>query len=328
MINDQVYKVIEILADGQFHSGAELGNKLQITRSAIWKIIKTLHQKQINIECIHGKGYRVPNGLQLFSKEKILQYFTENELSAMSHLAIFYSIDSTNNYIQKQIQQGAKTGLVCLAEEQTAGRGRCQRKWVSPFLRNIYLSLLWSFHRGPAALTGLTLVVGVAIVNALSICGIKGLTIKWPNDVYWGNKKLAGVLTEMSIDDIGLCHAIIGIGININMSEFATDEIKLPYIDCQTILNSCPDKNKITGTVLNVLFSFLSIFEKKGWLYFKDLWSQYDCLLDREVVIFSGQLEFYGVAKGVDNNGGLILDSRGELKTFNAGEVSVRTMTK
>lgn len=328
MISEQEYKVIEYLADGQFHSGAEIGKKLQITRSAIWKIIQLLHCKGIFIERVHGKGYRIPNGVHLYSSERIFYYLPLEQRLLIDNLVIHTSIDSTNNYVLKKVKEGAKRGLVCLAEEQTAGRGRCQRHWVSPFAKNIYLSLLWSFHQGPSALTGLTLVIGIAIVKALLERGLTGLTIKWPNDIYSQDKKLAGVLTEMFIDDLGVCHAVIGVGINVDMPADGTHFIDKPFVDCTSILGSRPNKNQITATVLKELLLILPLFEQQGWNFFREIWHTYDCLYGCEVTLITGQRVVIGIAKGVDKNGGLMLEQSGIVEVFNAGEVSVRKITR
>ena len=137
----------------------------------------------------------------------------------LADLEIFKSIDSTNKYAREKAEQAPASGSVVLAEQQSAGRGRRGKTWVSPFAANIYLSIVWDFEQGAQALEGLSLAVGVAVKRALNAQGVNGVQLKWPNDIYVEGQKLGGILLEMIGDPAGQCSVIVGVGINVAMPE-------------------------------------------------------------------------------------------------------------
>jgi BirA family biotin operon repressor/biotin-[acetyl-CoA-carboxylase] ligase len=219
------------------------------------------------------------------------------------------------------------SGFVCLAEYQTAGRGRRGRDWVSPFGSNIYLSILWNFQNGAASINGLSLAIGVAVIRALNDLGIDNIGLKWPNDIYWQGKKLAGILIEISGESSGPCHAVIGLGLNFYIPKEQGKSIAQDWVDLNHIIsdNSARIRNKLAAVLLNHLMPTIADFEHQTLNAYLDEWRKYDCMQDKEVDIYMGQKVFSGTIKGINNEGLLLLsDHRGELKTFASGEVSFR----
>ena len=325
LISETQKKIITILADGQFHSGTELAEIIGISRSAICKHLKHFPELGLEFSAITGKGYCLQNTLQLLSEENIKKNLTLAAHSLITALEIHNSIDSTNSYLVNKSQQIKETGIVCFAEYQTAGKGRRGREWVSPFGRNIYLSILWQFQSGPAAISGLSLAVGVAIIRALNDCGVEGVGLKWPNDIFWQGKKLAGILIEVSGETNGPCSAVIGLGLNFYLPKEKASLINQDWVDLSQIIFNQQGKirNKLAVTLLNYLMPMIANFEQDTLEKYIDEWREYDCMKGRHVQLFMGQQVFSGVVKGIDNNGLLLLaDENNKVKAFASGEVS------
>lgn len=205
-------QLIELLSDAQIHSGQQLGDKIGMTRAGINKHIKTLRSWGIQVQTITGKGYKLPYSVNLLNGEVIRKQVQG------SHVIVEPVIDSTNQYMLDRIP-GLQSGDTCLAEYQSAGRGRRGRQWVSPFGCNLYLSMYWKLDQGPAAAVGLSLVVGIVIAKTLNKISKGKVKVKWPNDLYLNDKKLAGILVELTGKTGDAAHIIIGIGINIGMEK-------------------------------------------------------------------------------------------------------------
>ncbi len=182
--------LLRALSKGGFHSGEELGDELGISRAAVSKHIKGIQGWGVDIFRVQGKGYQLANPLQLLD-ESVLNS------SVATPFALIPVIESTNQYILDNARE-LDSGFVCIAEYQSKGRGRRGREWISPFGSNLYLSMFWQLEAGMAAAMGLSLVVGIAIAEAIEKLGIEGIKLKWPNDLYHNDKKLAGILVEMS----------------------------------------------------------------------------------------------------------------------------------
>jgi len=328
LLSDNQKKIIIALADGQFHSGTELAKSIGISRSAICKQLKCLTELGLEFSAISGKGYRLESALQLLSKTSISSELSSIASALITALEIHHSINSTNSYLVEKSQQTKETGIVCFAEYQTAGKGRRGREWVSPFGSNIYLSILWQYQQGPASISGLSLAVGVAVIRALNDCGIQGVGLKWPNDIFWQDKKLAGILIEVSGETNGPCSAVIGLGLNFYMPNEKAKSINQDWVDLAQILGHNPVnlRNKLAAQLLNHLMPTIAHFEQDTLAHYIDEWRQYDCMKEKQVQIFMGQQTYSGVVKGIDDNGLLLLaDEQGKEKAFASGEVSFRS---
>lgn len=242
-------RLLEILADGEFHSGEELGGALNISRAAIWKQLQKIENSlSLKFESVKGKGYRLPDGLELLNVERITDAIPK---SLLYTLQITQQVDSTNRLAAELASQGSARTCIVLAEQQLAGRGRRGRKWISPFARNIYCSLVWEFNSGVAALEGLSLAVGVSVVRALHAIGINDAALKWPNDVLHNQRKLAGVLLEITGDISDRCQVVIGIGINVEMSRVMdVAVIDQPWTDAATAAGKYVSRNELAANLI------------------------------------------------------------------------------
>jgi BirA family biotin operon repressor/biotin-[acetyl-CoA-carboxylase] ligase len=216
-VSDKQNKILDILKDGEFHSGEALGEKVGCSRTAVWKHLQKLEALGLLVETTKGTGYRIVGGVELLDGEAIARALSATASPHLSRIDVFQSIDSTNTYARELAEKESASGAVILAEQQTAGRGRRGKTWVSPFAANIYLSVVWDFEQGAQSLEGLSLAVGVAVKRALTAHGVAGVKLKWPNDIYVEQKKLGGILLEMIGDPAGHCTVVVGVGLNIAM---------------------------------------------------------------------------------------------------------------
>jgi len=324
LVSDKQKKILAILADGEFHSGTELADAVGISRSAVWKQLNGLAELGLKHSAVSGKGYRLDRPLELLEPDKIVDGIDDQSRAHVSALELHQHIHSTNSYLLEQSHNNAPSGMVCFAEHQTAGKGRRGRQWVSPYGSNIYLSILWRFQQGPAAISGLSLAVGVAVIRALKQHHFDDIGLKWPNDIYSQGKKLGGILVEVTGETDGPCAAVIGLGLNLFLSEIEAESIDQAWTDLSKIAGS-PSlaRNKLAASLLNALLPVIAEYEGVGIGAYLDEWRGYDCLKDRAATLYIGQQQFEGIVEGIDNNGMLLIKRPdGNVQAFASGEVS------
>ncbi|CNJ53930.1 bifunctional biotin--[acetyl-CoA-carboxylase] ligase/biotin operon repressor BirA [Yersinia mollaretii] len=309
-------RLIGILADGAFHSGEQLGEMFGMSRAAINKHIQTVREWGLDIFTVPGKGYSLPAPIQLLDEQKILSYLPAGQV------AVLPVVDSTNQYLLDRIGE-LKSGDACVAEYQHAGRGRRGRQWVSPFGANLYLSMFWRLEQGPAAAMGLSLVVGIVMAEVLHKLGAEKVRVKWPNDLYLNDKKLAGILVELTGKTGDAAQLVIGAGINLTMRESTTNVINQDWINLQEA-GVIIDRNKLTAELLSELRRAVVKFENEGLSAFISRWREMDNYLDRPVKLIIGNQEIYGIARGIDQQGALLLEQDGVIKPYIGGEISLR----
>jgi len=319
-------KLIQLLADGNFHSGTELAEMLNISRSAIWKIINSLEESGVEIMAVTGKGYCLKQSLELFDKEIIDSYLSDESKALISSIELYDQIDSTNKYLNNLAHSNSDlSGIFCVAEQQLAGKGRRGREWVSPFGSNLYFSLLWRFDEGPASLSGLSLAIGVAVINALKQLGVEEVGLKWPNDIYSQQKKLGGILLEVSGESNGPCSAVIGLGLNMFLSDESAKSIEQDWTDLKRIQANKPQisRNQLLACLMTEMLQVSKDFTKKTFSTYSKQWREYDCMQGKQVDVFIGRQTISGVVKGIDDEGLLLLqDSSGKISHYASGEVS------
>ncbi len=317
--------LLDYLSDGQFHSGEDLAVELGITRTAIWKKIQKLNAiLPVKIISVHSKGYKIKNPLTVLNKNRILDYLPAEFHSQLNQLEVLLECTSTNQYLLECLEQNQLKNGVVLAETQTQGRGRRGRYWVSPFGSNIYMSLSWQMGISIAEMAGLSLVVAISVAKALQKFGIDDVMLKWPNDVYVDGRKLAGILLELRGESNSPCSAIIGIGVNVNMPEDMADKIDQPWIDMQQLLKKQVNRNKVAAMILNELIPRLQQFNKTGFSGFMNEWEQLDFLAGK-VINIEGHMQLSeGVASGVDKQGALLVEYKGQVQALYSGEISIR----
>ncbi|MBB3308253.1 MULTISPECIES: bifunctional biotin--[acetyl-CoA-carboxylase] ligase/biotin operon repressor BirA [unclassified Enterobacter] len=314
--NSVPLKLVALVADGEFHSGEQLGEALGMSRAAINKHIQTLKSWGLDVYTVTGKGYSLPEPIQLLDEEVIQSHLHQ------PNLAVIPVIDSTNQYLLDRMDQ-LPSGYACIAEYQQAGRGRRGRKWFSPFGSNLYMSMYWRLEQGPAAAMGLSLVIGIIMAEVIQSLGAPDVRVKWPNDLYLNDRKLAGILVELTGKTGDAAQIVIGAGVNLLMRSEGTAEINQGWINLQEAGVDI-DRNELAAKLINSLREALPIFERDGLAPFVSRWEVLDNFISRPVKLLIGDREVYGIARGIDKQGGLLLEQDGVIKSWVGGEISLR----
>lgn len=307
--------LLKLLKDGRFHSGQALGAALGISRSAVWKQLQRLEADlNLSIHKVRGRGYQLAAPLELLEREQL----------ADSPYPVFIheSLDSTNAEALREISGGAQAPFVILAEQQSAGRGRRGRKWISPFAENIYYSLVLRIDGGMRQLEGLSLIVGLAVLSSLREFGSCDAGLKWPNDVLVGNKKIAGILLELVGDPADVCHVVIGIGINVNM--MVASDVDQSWTSVRLEAGQAINRNELIVALGRNLQGYLIRHEAEGFAAIQAEWESNHLWQGREVTLIAGTHTVDGVVAGVDQQGALRLNVAGQEKVFSGGELSLR----
>lgn len=317
--------LLEILSDGRFHSGEDLGAALGISRAAIWKQLQKLESLNIPLHSVKGRGYRLPDSVELLNNEVMAAHGFPFDVFESCELAL--SVDSTNSVMMQKAEQNIAQRHICFAEMQTSGRGRRGRQWLSPFARNLYFSVLWPFSQGIAAIQGLSLVVGLAVHKVLERNNIQGAGLKWPNDILVEQggvfAKMGGILIEITGDVTDNCQIVIGVGLNLDVC--VQDQAQL---DQQAIglkqLGYTSGRNYLAAELVSELVLALEVFNKNGFSAFQDEWNGADCFFGKPLTVLLPSSHIDGVGCGVNSKGEYQLEAQDGMQVVNAGEVSLR----
>lgn len=326
----QPLQLLALLAAGEPISGAGLAAQTGVTRAAIWKQIEILRARGVPIETNGAAGYRLPWSLQMLDAELIRAALPLVPADALGALEVHGELDSTSSELQRR-GSAAKDLSMVLAETQTAGRGRRGRAWLSPPGLNLYLSCLKRFDSGFAALSGLSLAIGVIVLRTLESLGIAGAGLKWPNDVLASASrpsggKLGGVLVELSGEYQGPCAAIIGIGLNLRLTPGLREQAGQPTCDLATLAGGTPpDRNRVAAELIAALVEGLGQFERGGFSGFVADYARYDLLRNQPLQLSGALGTFDGTGAGVDERGALqVRLADGSLRRIDSADVSVR----
>ena len=309
--------LISILADAEFHSGEQLGERLGMSRAAINKHIQTLRDWGIDVFTVPGKGYSLPEPIQLLDEEQIARQIEHGRVTVLP------VIDSTNQYLLDRLDE-LESGDACVAEYQQAGRGRRGRKWFSPFGANLYLSMYWRLEQGPAAAIGLSLVIGIVIAEVLQSLGADNVRVKWPNDIYLQDRKLSGILVELTGKTGDAAQIVSGAGINLVMRRVESDIVNQGWISLQEA-GVFIDRNTLTARLVKALRTGLQLFEQEGLTPYLPRWEKLDNFINRPVKLIIGDKEIFGISRGIDAQGALLLEQDGVIKPWVGGEISLRS---
>ncbi|MBM7074141.1 bifunctional biotin--[acetyl-CoA-carboxylase] ligase/biotin operon repressor BirA [Shewanella sp. 202IG2-18] len=298
-----------------FLSGEALAKQLDVSRATISNHVDALEQAGVGIYSVKGKGYKLEKPVPLIDGDVLVHKIDDR-------CFYFDEIDSTNSFILKHAEE-LKSGDICIAEYQSAGRGRRGRKWASPYGSHLYASMLWQFPQGMAQAMGLSLVVGCSLASVLKKLGLDDVAVKWPNDVYLEGKKLAGILVEMSGQADGECNVVIGIGVNLSMPTTAAEQIDQPWADIVS-QQALPDKTEFAIALHQQLKADIQQFEQSGLPAFIERWQKVDLYCDQPIKLLMADNVTEGICRGIDTQGALLLEVDGEVKAFVGGEISVR----
>ncbi|MDX1607346.1 MAG: biotin--[acetyl-CoA-carboxylase] ligase [Candidatus Competibacterales bacterium] len=232
-------------------------------------------------------------------------------------------VDSTNARLLAAADRGLAGGAACLADAQSAGRGRQGRRWISPPGGNLYLSLLWRYHRS-ADLQGLSVATGIAVARALHALGATGVGLKWPNDLLHDGRKLGGILLESRT---GADRPVVaGIGLNLDLPDAAAVSIDQPWTDLRRVLGAPVLRLRVAARLLERLLPLYADWPA-GAHDLSASWRRFDVLADRRVELCFGDRRCAGIARGIDPTGALRLETATGLQVFDSGELSLRPLS-
>jgi BirA family transcriptional regulator, biotin operon repressor / biotin---[acetyl-CoA-carboxylase] ligase len=319
-------ELLRMLADGARHSGEELASALSITRAAVWKRVQQLESWGIEFEALPGSGYRLETPLDLLDPAAIRGRLPPAALERLRHLEVHASLESTNDRLLAVGDLPPARFDACLAEFQSAGRGRRGRRWVAPFGSGLCLSVGWKYRDAPAALGALSLAAGVAAKRALGRLGFPRLALKWPNDIVQDGGKLGGILIDLRGEAAGAAYVVVGIGINVRLPRPARARLRAAGAQAVDLdsLGRVPPRNAIAAALVAELAAALPEFGDRGLAAFADEWRHADALRGRAVRVMHGDERLDGLARGVDADGALMLEVDGVPRRVLSGDVSVR----
>ncbi len=321
--------LLHLLADGELHSGEDLAGRLAISRAAVWKQLKLLGDWGIELQATPGRGYRLHEPLDLLEAAAIRDALPQWASGRLRNLEIHEELASTSDRLLAVADLPAGRFDACLAEFQSAGRGRRGRRWLAPYATGLCLSVNWSFGDAPVALSALSLAIGVAILRALRRLSIHGLALKWPNDIVHGRRKLGGILIDMRGEAAGPAYVVVGAGINVRLPHSLRAELQADGIEAAglaELLDSPLGRNALAASLVNEIALALEEFGARGLSAFMDEWQSADDLVDQPVRVLQGAETVEGLARGIDADGALLVDVGGARRRILSGEVTVRAL--
>jgi BirA family biotin operon repressor/biotin-[acetyl-CoA-carboxylase] ligase len=322
-----VAQVFRALADGRFHSGGELAKSLRVSRSAVWKAVRSLRELGATLHAVRNRGYRLAHGSEPLEAARIRERLPREVRDHIVRIQAEWSIPSTNSALLGRPNPASGTTEVMLAEYQTAGRGRRGRAWLAPPGGAICLSLSWTFLEVPQDLGALGLVIGVCSLRVLRELGVSGAALKWPNDLLVGERKLAGVLIELRAESAGPACVVIGVGLNVALGAALLKQIAetgTAATDLATAGITAPSRNAIAASLVSACVRGLIEFERHGLKPFIEEWRAADALRGRPVNVTAAEGVARGLARGIDVHGALVVETPHGVKRFISGDVTVR----
>lgn len=314
--------ILARLAQGGPCSGEGLAVECGMSRAAVAKHVRRLREAGWPIQARRGVGYRLAHGLRPLCRSAIADGLAAVDGRVMD-LEVCPEVDSTNSRLADVALPADGRAQLCIAEHQTAGRGRRGRSWHASAGGGITFSLSRLFERPPAELLGLGLVAGVAVAEALAAQGLAGLRLKWPNDIQVGDAKLGGILVELAGEAAGPTRAIVGIGLNYDLAD-APASLTQAAADVRGTATPAPDRSALAGALMAALIRELDEFGHEGLAPYLERWTGLDALAGRNVEVEAPGGPVAGVAAGLAPDGALRLTTASGERRFLSGDVSVR----
>ena len=321
--------LLRLLADGELHSGEVLARALGVTRAAVGKQIQSLAQWGIDVESVARRGYRLGTALDFIDADALRDALAPRSRERLARLEVQEVLESTNSHLLGDADLPAGRFRACLAEYQTAGRGRRGRDWIQHFGSGLCLSFSWLFREPPAAPGTLSLAAGVAALRALAQAGVPGCTLKWPNDVLKDGGKLGGILSELRLEAAGPAYVVIGIGLNVRLPLGARAAIEAAGgatpADLATVV-PLPSRTGLAALLIDAFVEVAVEFETHGFAPLLAEWRRADALLGERVSVHRRDGIQEGVARGITSDGALRVEIDGRIDELRAGEVSLRNV--
>jgi BirA family biotin operon repressor/biotin-[acetyl-CoA-carboxylase] ligase len=313
--------VLRLLSHEEFRSGEAIAQELAITRASVNNAVREAERLGVEVHAVRGRGYRLGCRYDWLDGARLAEAGAATGYS----FAVHDRLESTNSHLMALAQQGAAHKLVVASELQSAGRGRRGRTWHAELGRGLTFSLLWRFQRPLTALSGMSLVVGLALARCLRELGAEDARVKWPNDVLLGQAKLAGILIETQGDVLSGASAVIGIGINLATTPEVAERAGVAVASLADVMARPPERNDLLLAILSHLDADLRRFDAEGFAPFAADWMRLHAHQGQDVLILGADGgRRAGKALGVDAGGALLLETEGGVAVIHSGEVSLR----
>jgi BirA family biotin operon repressor/biotin-[acetyl-CoA-carboxylase] ligase len=321
-------ETLKLLADGRAHSEKELVKSLGLPAPMLSKYIHKLRQLGIKVESSSHQHYQLCCPIDFLDVQKISNNLKVSTADRIHRLEVFPALDSTNTYLLNAPIPDPSQMTVCLAEYQSAGRGRHGKKWNVPFGGGLCLSVGWLFNELPQNISALSL--SVAVVARRVIGELTGCypLVKWPNDLVWEDQKLGGILIETSGENENALHVVVGIGINVSIDPTYLKKIcdwPEGAIDMNSMVKRQFIKNELAGRLIEDFFATLKSYGSFGFEPHHEEFISAHYLNGREVVLSNGSSELSGTVVTVDLDGALVLKTGSSIRRVISGEVSLRS---
>jgi BirA family transcriptional regulator, biotin operon repressor / biotin---[acetyl-CoA-carboxylase] ligase len=315
------------LADGCFQSGEKLARDLGVSRSAVWKAATALRELGATLHAVRNRGYRLALVSEALERAVIRAHLGRDVREHVTHIEVAWSIPSTNSWLLERPNPAAGTTELCLAEYQSAGRGRRGRTWLAPPGAALCFSLSWTFREVPPDFGALSLCLGVCALRVLKSLEVADVALKWPNDLVIGGRKLGGVLIELRAEVAGPACVIVGIGINVALGPQVLEQIAQTGTAATDLVGAglaLPKRNALAAALTSACVRGLRQYEREGLKPFIEEWQAADALRGRAVVVSAVDGAGRGVARGIDLHGALLVETPEGIKRFISGDVTVR----
>lgn len=314
------FTLLRMLADGRFRSAEELASALGCSRASIEIRVRDLERLGVAVLEVRGSGYRLSEPVDLLKRDQLAERLACEPWPF--RVEIVNECASTNALLLERTLQGTPHASVLAAEHQTAGRGRRGNAWLSAIGGSLAFSLLWRFEQGAAGLSGLSLAVAVGAARALESLGVHEVTVKWPNDILLGGRKLGGILIEMSADCLGPSAAVIGVGLNVRLTASMAE--RLPEA-ADLAIHGPPSRTLLFASLLEHLAGVLDEFSRNGFAPLREEWHARHAWQGREVALEVAERRVAeGRAVGVDDDGALLVRCANGVQRFHSGDLSLK----
>jgi BirA family biotin operon repressor/biotin-[acetyl-CoA-carboxylase] ligase len=311
----------------KFLSGAVLAGQFGVTRSAVWKAMGQLRMLGAEIDAVTHRGYRLAHAASPLDSVGVIALLHPAARTALRQGECLGAVESTNSRLLARGAPPSGRFDFVTAEHQSAGRGRRGRSWLAPPGGAVCLSWSWSFDALATNLGALSLVIGVAARRALQGLEIPDVHLKWPNDLVAAGAKLGGILIEIRTESGGPVQVVIGIGLNVALGGALRAQLAdagVMATDLETIAARTPARNALVAALINEGLAAVQEFARAGFAPFHDEFANADALRGKAVSVHGSGPAESGIARGVDTDGALLVEQRGQIHRVIAGEVSVR----
>ena len=309
---------------GEYVSGQKISEELGISRTAVWKHIRVLKSRGYVIESYTKRGYCLMEAPELLLPELVGEGLQTKVFGKKIHYT--EKVDSTNNVAKKLAEEGAEEGTIVLAEEQSGGRGRLERSFLSPFAQGVWFSLILRPTFLPMEVSKMTLLAAVALTKALHKMGLVECGIKWPNDILVNDRKVVGILTELNASMERINYLVMGIGINTSLTKKELPKDLRKTVTSFTIENVPVHRQALLQEVLLQLERYYEIAETEGFKPILAEWKVLSMMMGKEVEVSEPGRSFTGKAVDLDDSGNLIVETEAGRETVLAGDVRVRAV--